>query len=160
MEWSVLSQISGLVWPTAAGASAHQTHLIIVAALFGAVNILWLVVLSILVVVQRQKGRIATGDGGNPALRNAIRAHANHAEYIAAALASFIFLALLGASSLLLHILAGGFTLGRILSGIGLSTNAEKPLLTRVIGTVLTFVTLALMGIAILFYALHAHGLF
>lgn len=160
MEWSALLQTSEHFVPAGLGLSALQTHLIIVAALFGAVNVLWLVILSILVVVQRQKGRVATGDGGNPALRNAIRAQANHAEYLSAALASFIFLALLGSSSLLLHILAGGFTLGRILSGIGLSTNAEKPLLPRVIGTVLTFVTLALMGIAILYYALHAHGVF
>lgn len=97
-----------------------------IAALYAGVNILILLALAYVVVAGRQRHNIVLGDGGNEAVGRAIRAHANAAEYIPAALVGIVLLALLepAAPLWLLHASGVSLTLGRILHGVGLNTAA------------------------------------
>jgi uncharacterized membrane protein YecN with MAPEG domain len=112
------------------------------AAVFAGANIVILVVLALGVVAARLKHKVLIGDGGNPAVLQAIRAHANAAEYIPAGIVGLVLLAILEPPSLLMVQVAGGaFTLARVLHGVGLSTNAGRSV-GRSFGILLTWVTL------------------
>ena len=78
-------------------ASAHA------AALWTGLHLILLLVLSVLVTRQRRKHHVEIGDGGVPALNQAIRAFGNAAEYVPAALVGLGVLALVGAMPLLIH---------------------------------------------------------
>ncbi len=115
------------------------------AAVFAGVNILILVVLAFRVVGARQKHKVSIGDGGNPAVLQAIRAHANATEYIPAGLAGLILLAIMEPPSLLMvQGLGGLLTLGRLLHGVGLSLSSGLSA-GRALGIMSTW--LALIGI-------------
>ena len=117
-----------------------------IAALYAGVNILILLVLAVLVVAGRRKHKITLGDGGNEAFGRAVRAHANAAEYIPAALVGIVLLALFDPATpiWLLHAAGISLTLGRILHGWGLHTG---PLTAgRMFGMVLTWLSYALIG--------------
>jgi uncharacterized membrane protein YecN with MAPEG domain len=117
-----------------------------IAAFYAGVNILILLILSFLVVVQRRKTKVVLGDGGEPALRRAIRAHGNAVEYVAPGLAGLILLALMNTTPLwLLHAAGGGLTLGRLLHGFGLS-NADGASVGRGFGTLLTWIAFVVMA--------------
>src|SRR5262245_44966768 len=93
-----------------------------IAALYSGLNILILVVLVLRVVNARRANRVSLGDGGNPALLRAIRAHGNAAETIPVAIGAMLFAALLDPiPAWLLHLLAAGFTLGRFAHAYGVS---------------------------------------
>jgi uncharacterized membrane protein YecN with MAPEG domain len=125
-----------------------------IAALYAGVNILMLLILSFLVVVQRRKTKVVLGDGGEPALRRAIRAHGNAVEYVAPGLAGLILLALMDATPLwLLHATGGGLTLGRLLHGFGLS-NADGASVGRGFGTLLTWIAFVLLAGGLIWVAL------
>ena len=98
------------------------------AALWVALHLVLLVVLSALVVRQRRRHQVAFGDGGVPELAQAVRAFRNAADYAPAGLAGLIMLALVDAPGLALH--AGGLVLfsGRVLSAVGLSRSGEAGL--------------------------------
>lgn len=123
------------------------------AALWAGLHLILLLVLSVLVTRQRRKHHVEIGDGGVPALQQAIRAFGNATEYVPAALGALSVLALCGAPSMLLH--AVGLTLfaGRVLHGFGLSrsTAATWP---RAIGVLATWVAYVAAAAALLFYAI------
>ena len=115
------------------------------AAVFAGVNILILFILALRVVGARQKHKVTIGDGGNPAVLQAIRAHANAAEYIPPAIAGLALLAILEPSSvLMIQVLGGLLTFGRVLHGIGLSMSSGLTV-GRGLGMASTW--LALLGI-------------
>ena len=115
------------------------------AAIYAGVNILLLLVLAFRVVGARQKHKVTIGDGGNPAVLQAIRTHANAAEYIPAGIAGLVLLAVMEPVSLLMvQVLGGVLTFGRVLHAIGLSTNAGRSV-GRLLGTLSTW--LAFLGI-------------
>jgi uncharacterized protein len=117
-----------------------------IAALYTGVNLLILFILALLVVIQRRKTKVVLGDGGEPALRRAIRAHGNAVEYVAPGLAGLTLLALLDTTPLwLLHAAGGGLTLGRLLHGFGLS-NADGASVGRGFGTLLTWIAFVLLA--------------
>ncbi|MFZ4071153.1 MAG: MAPEG family protein [Caulobacterales bacterium] len=125
-----------------------------IAALYAGINLLILLTLSFLVVVQRRKTKVVLGDGGEPALRRAIRAHGNAVEYVAPGLAGLILLALMDATPLwLLHAAGGGLTLGRLLHGFGLS-NADGASVGRGFGTLLTWIAFVLLAGGLIWVAL------
>jgi uncharacterized membrane protein YecN with MAPEG domain len=74
------------------------------AALWTGLNLLALLVLSLLVVRQRGKHKVLTGDGAVPELLQAMRAFGNATEYIPAALAGMVALAVVQAPPLAVHI--------------------------------------------------------
>ena len=114
-------------------------------AVFAGINILLLVILALRVVGARQKHKVSIGDGGNPAVLQAIRAHANAAEYIPAGLAGLALLAIMEPASLVMvQVLGGLLTVGRVLHGIGLSMSSGLSA-GRSLGMIATW--LALIGI-------------
>ena len=118
-------------------------------ALYAAINALIMLVLGILVIRTRAKTRIEIGDGGNPNMMAAIRAHANNSEYVPLALLLMLILIPLRASAFVIHAIGGTLTLGRILHAIGLSRNAGTSLL-RFLGVILTWLSYLIAIIAIL----------
>jgi len=77
--------------------------------------------LALLVIQQRRGARVGIGDGGDTRLARAIRAHANFAENAPFAIASYILLALAGASATLIHVLGSAFLVARVVHAAGLS---------------------------------------
>lgn len=116
------------------------------AAVYAGVNLLILFMLSYGVVRARVKHKVSLGDGGNPAVLQAMRAHANATEYIPAALVGLGLLAILDPVPVLfVQVLGGVFTLGRVAHGIGLSASGGVSV-GRGLGMVCTW--LGFLGIA------------
>ncbi len=119
-----------------------------VTALSAALLGLLLVVLAARVSQLRIRHKILWGDGGNPTLMRAIRAHGNTAEYAPI----FLLLALVyelgaGATGFLIACCAA-FVLGRLLFTAGLLGRGLHIL--RVLGALLTYLLLATLALAVL----------
>ena len=119
-------------------ASAHA------AALWTGLHLILLLVLSVLVTRQRRKHHIEIGDGGVPALNQAIRAFGNAAEYVPAAL--------VGAMPLLIHPIGFLLFVGRVMHAVGLSRSTGVSWL-RTAGVLATWVAYIALAAALLFYA-------
>ena len=117
-------------------------------ALYAAINALIMLVLGILVVRTRAKTRTEIGDGGNPIMMAAVRAHANNTEYVPLALLLMLILIPLRANALVIHAVGGTLTLGRILHAIGLSRNVGTSL-PRLLGMTLTWLAYLIAIISI-----------
>ena len=127
-----------------ATASAHA------AALWAGLHLILLLVLSVLVTRQRRKHHVEIGDGGVPALNQAIRAFGNAAEYVPAAMAG---LALVNAPPLLIHPIGLVLLAGRIVHAVGLSRSTEAGL-ARALGALATWISYVAIAAALLFYAI------
>ena len=127
-------------------ASAHA------AALWTGLHLILLLVLSVLVTRQRRKHHIEIGDGGVPALNQAIRAFGNAAEYVPAALVGLGVLALVGAMPLLIHPIGFLLFVGRVMHAVGLSRSTGVSWL-RTAGVLATWVAYIALAAALLFYA-------
>jgi len=120
-----------------------------VLALYAAVNALIMLVLGILVVRARVKTHTEIGDGADPAMMAAIRAHANNTEYVPLALLLMLILITLRASAMVIHVVGATLTIGRILHAVGLSRSAGTSL-PRLLGIVLTWLSYLIAIAAIL----------
>ena len=127
-------------------ASAHA------AALWTGLHLILLLVLSVLVTRQRRKHHVEIGDGGVPALNQAIRAFGNAAEYVPAALVGLGVLALAGAMPLLIHPIGFMLFAGRVMHAVGLSRSTSVSWL-RTVGVLATWVAYVALAAALLFYA-------
>ena len=127
-------------------ASAHA------AALWTGLHLILLLVLSVLVTRQRRKHHVEIGDGGVPALNQAIRAFGNAAEYVPAALVGLGVLALAGAMPLLIHPIGFMLFAGRVMHAVGLSRSTSVSWL-RTFGVLATWVAYVALAAALLFYA-------
>ncbi len=123
------------------------------AALWAGLCLILLLVLSVLVTRQRRKHHVAIGDGGVPALIQAIRAFGNATEYVPAALAGLGLLALAGAPPLLIHPIGLILFVGRILHAVGLSRSSGTSW-PRVSGVLATWIAYVAIAAALLFYAI------
>lgn len=110
------------------------------AALWSGLLILLLVVLSVQVIMARQKHRVVLGDGGNTAVALACRVFGNAAEYIPVGIGALAVLTLLGLPAYAIHGVGGALFVGRLLHATGLA--ADKPTPGRLAGMVLTFLAL------------------
>lgn len=128
-------------------ASAHA------AALWAGLCIILLLVLALLVTRQRRKHHVEIGDGGVPALNQAIRAFGNATEYVPAALAGLGLLALVGAPPLLIHPIGLILFVGRVLHAFGLSRSSGLTF-GRAAGVLATWVAYVAIAAALLFYAI------
>ena len=111
--------------------------------LYIGLNLILTLVLAILVVRQRAKHDISLGTGGNEDLERAMRAHGNNVEYVAIALPGLIALALLGASTMLIHVAGLLVTLGRVGHAIGITNELT---IFRQIGTLATWIGVLALG--------------
>ncbi len=121
-----------------------------VFALYGALNGLIILILALLVVRVRMRTKVMIGDGGNPGLVLAQRAHGNAVENVPLILVLLLAMAGLKTSMLTLHLVGGFLTFGRILHAIGLSRSAGTSA-GRFLGTLLTWMAL-LIAVAVLFF--------
>ena len=123
------------------------------AALWAGLLLIVLLVLSVRVTRQRRLHRVEIGDGGVPALNQAIRAFGNATEYVPAALAGLALLALVGGPPLLIHPIGLTLFVGRVLHAVGLSrsTSTSWP---RAAGALATWISYIAMAAALLFYAI------
>lgn len=118
-----------------------------VTPLYAGLLAIWFLVLSIRVIQRRGAAKIDLGDGGDAMMQRRIRGHANFAEYVPLVLLLMALLELRHASIYLLHGLGATLLAARVLHGISLSyTQGWVP--GRFIGTVLTFIVLAVAGLA------------
>jgi len=123
------------------------------AALWAALNLLVLLVLSVLVVRQRRKHKVAAGDGGVPELLQALRAFGNAAEYIPAAIAGLVALALAGAPPVAVHLGGALLLIGRLAHAVGLSGSAA-PSLGRTVGMIATWLAYVFLAVALLVFSI------
>jgi len=128
-------------------ASAHA------AALWAGLLLILMLVLSVLVTRQRRRHHVEIGDGGVPALHQAIRAFGNATEYVPAALVGLALLAQVGAPPLLIHPLGLALFAGRVLHAVGISrsTGTSWP---RAAGVLATWISYIGAAAALLFYAI------
>lgn len=122
------------------------------AALWVGLHLLLLLVLSLLVVRQRQRHKVALGDGGVPELSQAIRAFGNATEYVPAAMVGIAVLAVVDAPPLAVHVAGFLLFVGRVLHGVGLS-NSGAASFPRAIGILMTWIAYVFLGAVLLFYA-------
>lgn len=124
-----------------------------ITALFVALHVFLLLVLAYRVVAVRKAHKIGLGDGASEDMQMRIRTHANATEYVPVALVELLALELLGVPALWLYIAGGTLFLGRVLHAAGLSRRSGySP--GRFYGTLLTWLTMVAMAVALLVYAL------
>jgi uncharacterized membrane protein YecN with MAPEG domain len=128
-------------------ASAHA------AALWAGLHLILLLVLSVLVTRQRRKHHVEIGDGGVPALNQAIRAFGNATEYVPAAMAGLGLLALAGAPPVLIHPIGLILLVGRVAHAVGISRSTSATL-PRALGVLATWISYIALAAALLFYAI------
>lgn len=120
------------------------------AALWIGLHALLLIVLSVRVGQVRTRLKINLGDGGNPEMVKAIRAHGNYIEYAPIALVGLLALAGVGANVAIVHGLGAFFFFARVahMLGLGLCLWPQG----RFVGTLSTMLTLlATAGLLIYF---------
>ena len=126
-----------------------------VTPLYAGLLALWLVILSAR-VIQRRRGGIALGDGGDPSMLRVIRAQANFSEYVPLALLMLGLLELSRFSIYVLHALGITLLVARFLHGYALSfTQAQK--FGRVGGTALTLLVLVIEAVLCIYQAIQGH---
>jgi len=126
-----------------------MSNLPYVTAFYAALIGLLAAVLTIRVIIGRTKYVVAAGDGGNPKLAQAIRAHANLAEQAPLVLLVIGFAEASGMPKLVVHGLGIVLVVARLLSAIGLSGSLADTLPRRA-GAGLTVLTLVVASVLIL----------
>lgn len=109
--------------------------------LYAGLNGLLSFALAFRVGQQRMKSNVIFGDGGNPGLQRAIRAHANNVEYVPLTLVLIGLLEIAGQPAWAIHILGAALFLGRALHAAGLSATEESSP-PRLYGILLTWAAL------------------
>ena len=123
------------------------------ASLWAGLNLLIMMVLSALVVRQRQTHRVPIGEGGVESVQRASRAFGNAAEYIPAGLAVLALMTLVGAPAPSLHLAGATLFAGRLIHAVGLS-RSTGPSLPRVAGMVITYLFMLCAAVTLIFYAI------
>ena len=108
------------------------------------------IVLSFKTINVRKKLQIGVGSGDSPELLRAMRVHANFSEYVPITLLLILSVELLNGPSVLVHALGVALLLGRLLHAYGVS-NIKENLKFRVTGMLLTFATMLVSIITILY---------
>jgi len=121
-----------------------------IVALYGAINIILLVILSYRVGGARKKHSIGIGDGGNEALQRAVRVQGNFTEYAPLAIVGLLLMASLSANPYWRHGVGGAFTLGRVFHAVGLGGTSGISF-GRVAGMVLSWGSLLVMALYLLY---------
>src|SRR3712207_954613 len=120
-----------------------------VAALWAALCMLLLVVLSVRVARQRHTHRVGVGDGGIDSLQRASRAFGNAAEYVPAGLGVLVLFALLGVPPLSMHLAGATLFLGRVIHAVGISRTTGAST-ARVAGMALTYLFMICAAVTLL----------
>ena len=130
----------------------EPTPALLAAALWAGLILILMVVLSARVVLGRRRLRVSMGDGGHDEMTVLSRTFANAAEYAPVGVAAMVLLALVGGSSMEVHLVGGALFAGRIIHPFGLA-NRRAPNAARIAGMVLTWSALLGAGVLLLFAA-------
>ena len=124
-----------------------------ITGLYAAIGALLIVVFAVRVTLRRRAISVGIGNGGDAILARRVRVHANAAEYLPLALILLLILELNQTQPLLLHVFGCLLIVGRLLHAWGLSSS---PGLTpgRGIGMVLTWLTIAVMALLLIWQTL------
>ena len=124
-----------------------------ITGLYAAIAALLIVIFAVRVTLRRRAVGIGIGNGGDAILAQRVRVHANAAEYLPLALILLLILELNQTQPLLLHVFGCLLIVGRLLHAWGLSSS---PGLTpgRGIGMVLTWLTIAVMALLLIWQTL------
>ncbi|WP_372893536.1 MAPEG family protein [Rhodosalinus sp.] len=109
--------------------------------------------LSLWVVMGRVRTRAASGDAGDPALSDAIRAHGNFAEYVPLALILMAMGEALGMPAVALHLYGAALLVARTMHAAGMARRPNVPAL-RGGGWLLTVLVLLAGALGVLGHAL------
>ncbi len=120
-----------------------------VSSIYIGINALIMFMLAFQVTGLRNKGK-GPGDDG---FDNIQRAHGNNTEYVPMILLLLVALEFLGAPLELVNALGILLTLGRIMHGYGMSKSGGRTF-GRFWGTVATWLSFLIGGLAVLFFAL------
>jgi uncharacterized membrane protein YecN with MAPEG domain len=129
----------------------------VVTALYAGILGFLGLVLASRVVQHRQRHRIALGDEGNEEMQRAMRVFANFTEYVPMILLMIGFGEMLGAHTWLTHGLGAGLVAARLLHAWGLSRSSGTTL-GRLLGVVLTWLTLLISSAMLIWLALGRMG--
>jgi uncharacterized protein len=121
-------------------------------ALYAGLNGLILLWLGVHVGNVRRRLKIYMGDAGHPEMIRAMRGQLNFVELVPYSILMLLFLALLGASAVFLHLLGLALTVGRLLHAAHFS-QADAPAWQRAGGAVLTVAVLAFGSLGVIVYA-------
>ena len=108
--------------------------------------------LGLRVIWLRSGNQAPSGDGGNRELHNAIRAHANFAEYVPISVLTIALLEMSGLSALRVHLLMGALLFSRLLHPFGLDARPTSAhfYIFRTGGITLTFLVLIASAVMML----------
>jgi uncharacterized membrane protein YecN with MAPEG domain len=111
-------------------------------------GLIGLLVVALAVNVSRYRWslKISSGDGDHPALKRAIRAHANLTENAPLALVLLLAVEIQGFTATAVHVLGAMLVIGRMLHAFGLSRH-EGPSVGRVAGILLTWMMILLASV-------------
>ena len=121
-----------------------------IAALYAALLGLLGAALTINVIRKRVAFKVDAGDGGNPALAQAIRAHANFAEQTPLALLLILCAEATGASAIVLHGLGAALLFARLANAWGLSHSLGATM-QRQVGAGLTLLVIGVSALVTLY---------
>ena len=125
----------------------------IVTFLYAGLAGILFVILSGLVIRLRFVRKVGIGDGGHADLQQAIRVHANFAEYVPFALLLIAFVETAGYAPTSVNALGIALILARVSHAIGL-TRSTGPSVLRFLGTSVTFVVILVSaGLCLASYA-------
>jgi len=117
-----------------------------VSALYAALMAMILIVLGLRVVALWRRHRVGIGDGGDRALQQAIRVHANAVEWGLPVLLLLLVADLNRANPVLLHVAGVALIVGRLMHAAGLSSSPGASA-GRVGGMVLTIAALVALTV-------------
>ena len=120
-----------------------------ITPLYAALLAIVFLYLSFRTIHLRRKNQITIGDGSNPLLQRAIRAHTNFTEYVPLALILLSYIEMLFFPPAWIHVLATALLVGRIIHAYGISQVKEK-LAYRIMGMMLTMTMLGITSTLIL----------
>jgi uncharacterized protein len=97
----------------------------------------------------RRKLKIGLGDAGDQRMLRAMRVHANFAEYVPLSLLLILLVELQGTRVALVHALGLALLFARLAHAYGVS-QAEEPLSFRIVGIVLTFMSISASALVLI----------
>ncbi|MBJ6136544.1 MAPEG family protein [Marinobacter litoralis] len=121
-----------------------------VTAVFAAVLGILLLVLSAMVVRCRLKHQVGMGVNENRVFQATVRAHANLVEYAPFALIMLAIAELNGVSSTWIYWSGMALVVGRILHAFGMIKGKGKTHMGRLVGTILTWLSILVTAILLL----------
>lgn len=129
-----------------------------ITALYAGLLALIYLVLTINVIRGRIRFRVGLGDGGERKLQQLVRSHGNFSEYAPMMVVLLLLLELSMLSGLWLHLIGGGFVMGRLCHAIGIG-GSSGPSLWRTLGMLLTMAALLASGVLLVYASVQAMGL-